>query len=118
MAEIGTPAGSSQFGAIDVYLFDKLLRGRIRPGMRIFDAGCGSGILALSAARLGFQRVTGFDNDPEAIRVSEDNARLNGLAGRVDFLTGDLVTGLAGRQAELVMANIQSDILLRFAAGL
>ena len=32
-----------QFGPIDIYLFDQLLRGRIVPGMRIFDAGCGSG---------------------------------------------------------------------------
>jgi tellurite methyltransferase len=32
-----------QFGSIDIYLFDQLLRGRIAPGMRILDAGCGSG---------------------------------------------------------------------------
>lgn len=81
---------------------------------RVIDAGCGSGILALSAAKLGFQRVAGFDNDPEAIRVSDQNATLNELTGRVDFYVGDLVTGLAGRQAELVMANIQSDVLMRF----
>jgi ribosomal protein L11 methyltransferase len=85
---------------------------------RVIDAGCGSGILGLSAAKLGFQTIAGFDNDPEAIRVSTENAELNGLAGRVDFYVGDLVTGLADRQAELVMANIQSDVLMRFAAGL
>ncbi len=81
---------------------------------RVIDAGCGSGILALSAAKLGFQTIAGFDNDPEAIRVSQENAVLNALAGRVNFYVGDLVTGLAGRQAELVMANIQSDVLMRF----
>jgi ribosomal protein L11 methyltransferase len=85
---------------------------------RVIDAGCGSGILALSAAKLGFQPITGFDNDAEAIRVSGENAELNGLARRVDFAVGDLVTGLAGRQAELVMANIQSDVLMRFANDL
>jgi len=36
----------------------------------VIDAGCGSGILALSAAKLGFQNVIGFDNDPEAVRSS------------------------------------------------
>jgi ribosomal protein L11 methyltransferase len=87
-------------------------------GGRVIDAGCGSGILSLSAAKLGFQQITGFDNDPEAIRVSEENAGLNGLGGRVDFFVGDLVTGLAGRQAELVMANIQADVLMRFSAEL
>lgn len=81
---------------------------------RVIDAGCGSGILALSAAKLGFQQVVGFDNDPEAVRVSGENAELNGLTGAVDFFTGDLVSGLAGRSAEVVLANIQADVLMRF----
>ncbi len=85
---------------------------------RVIDAGCGSGILALSAVKLGFTRVAAFDNDPVAVDVSRENAELNGLAGRVDFYVGDLVTGLAGRQAELVLANIQADVLVKFAAQL
>ena len=85
---------------------------------RVIDAGCGSGILALSAAKLGYTRVAAFDNDPLAVDVSRENAALNGLAGRVDFYVGDLVTGLAGRQAELVLANIQADVLMRFAQEL
>jgi ribosomal protein L11 methyltransferase len=86
--------------------------------LRVIDAGCGSGILALSAALLGFRDIVGFDNDPEAVRVSGQNAALNQLAGRMRFFAGDLVTGLAGRQAELVLANIQADVLQRFAAEL
>lgn len=83
---------------------------------RVIDAGCGSGILALSAAKLGFGRIAGFDNDAEAVRVSEENAAMNELGGAVDFFTGDLVSGLAGgRQAEVVLANIQADVLMRFA---
>ena len=85
---------------------------------RVIDAGCGSGILALSAAKLGFGKIAGFDNDPEAICVSEENAALNGLTGRVDFQVGDLVTGLAGRQGDLVLANIQADVLMKFAPEL
>lgn len=85
---------------------------------RVIDAGCGSGILALSAALLGFRDVAGFDNDPEAVRISEENAALNGLAGRVEFFVGDLVSGLAGRQADIVLANIQADVLMRFAREL
>ena len=87
-------------------------------GGRVIDAGCGSGILALSAALLGYRDVVGFDNDPEAVRVSEENAALNGLTGRVRFETADLETGLAGRQADLLLANIQADVLLRYAAVL
>jgi ribosomal protein L11 methyltransferase len=88
-------------------------RGRRRG--RVIDAGCGSGILALSAAKLGFQEVVGFDNDPEAVAVSQANARLNDLAGQVQFIVGDLVTGLNGRRADVVLANILADVLIRFA---
>jgi len=85
---------------------------------RVVDAGCGSGILALSAHKLGFSDVTGFDNDAEAVRVSEENAVLNGLAGQVRFFTGDLVTGLVGKQADILLANIQADVLMRFGCEL
>jgi ribosomal protein L11 methyltransferase len=88
------------------------------PGGRVVDAGCGSGILALSAALLGFRDVAGFDNDPEAVRVSEENAARNGLAGRVRFFTGDLVSGLADGCADVLLANIQADVLMRFAREL
>jgi len=84
----------------------------------VIDAGCGSGILALSAARLGFRDVSGFDNDAEAVRVSEENARLNGLEGTVPFVAADLIAGLQGRRADLVMANIQADVLMAFAREL
>ena len=89
-----------------------------RPEARVVDAGCGSGILTLSAALLGFKDVMGFDNDPEAVRVSEENAALNGMAGRVRFLAADLVTGLTGIEADIILANIQADVLMRFAQSL
>ncbi len=86
---------------------------------RVIDAGCGSGILALSAVRLGWTDVAGFDNDAEAVRVSEENAALNNLAGAVRFATADLVTGLPeGTQAEVVLANIQANVLMRFVPEL
>jgi ribosomal protein L11 methyltransferase len=85
---------------------------------RVIDAGCGSGILALSAVKLGYTQVEAFDNDPLAVEVSRQNAELNGLTGKVNFFVGDLVTGLAGRQADLVLANIQSDVLVKFAPEL
>jgi tellurite methyltransferase len=57
----------SEFGGIDIYLFDQLQRGRIAPGMRIFDAGCGWGRNAIHLLRQGYQ-VSGVDADPGAIR--------------------------------------------------
>jgi tellurite methyltransferase len=59
---------SDQFGAIDIYLFDQLLRGRITPGMRILDAGCGAGRNLVYLLREGFE-VFGVDEDPRAIQA-------------------------------------------------
>ena len=55
-----------QFGSIDIYLFDQLLRGRISPGMRIFDAGCGGGRNLVYFLREGYD-VAGVDPNPQAV---------------------------------------------------
>lgn len=55
-----------QFGQIDIYLFDQILRGRIAPGMRVFDAGCGSGRNLVYLLRAGYD-VWGADADPGAV---------------------------------------------------
>jgi tellurite methyltransferase len=57
-----------EFGQIDIYLFDQLLRGRIMPGMRIFDAGCGYGRNLVYLLREGYE-VFGVDQDPGAIEA-------------------------------------------------
>lgn len=60
------PDLQNEFGPIDIYLFDQLLRGRIHPNMRILDAGCGGGRNLVYLLREGYQ-VFGVDQDPEAI---------------------------------------------------
>src|ERR1017187_162733 len=67
------PDLQEQFGQIDIYLFDQLLRGRIRPGMRVLDTGCGSGRNLVYFLREGYE-VLGVDTDPNAIE------RTRGLA--------------------------------------
>ena len=64
------PTLFEQFGPIDIYLFDQLLRGRIEPGMRIFDAGCGEGrnlVYLLRSAQQERYEIFGADSDPQAI---------------------------------------------------
>jgi len=62
------PDLQSQFGNIDIYLFDQLLKGRITPGMRILDAGCGSGRNLAYLLQAGYD-VCGVDADAAAIEA-------------------------------------------------
>jgi ribosomal protein L11 methyltransferase len=87
-------------------------------GVRVVDAGCGSGILALSAAKLGFTDIAGFDNDPEAVRVSLENAAANGIPASVRFSTAALPEGIPPACADVLLANIQADVLIRHAREL
>ena len=88
--------------------------GRLRfPAARVIDAGCGSGILALSAALLGCKNIFAFDRDSEAVRVSQENLIANDLApGAVEFADAGIEEALKGRQTELLLANIQADVLV------
>jgi len=62
-----------QFGGIDIYLFDQLLRERLVPGMRVFDAGCGSGRNLVYLLRSGYE-VFGIDADPQSVRTVQQLA--------------------------------------------
>ena len=75
------------------------------------DAGCGSGILSLAAKALGFGKVRGFDSDSDAVRISEENAAANGLTGKVDFRCAELATALQPASADLLLANLQTNLL-------
>ena len=62
------------FGSIDIYLFDQLLKGRVPPGSKVLDAGCGSGRNLRYLLREGYE-VFGADADPEAIASVREIAR-------------------------------------------
>ena len=80
------------------------------------DLGCGSGILSLVAKSIGFQNVLGIDNDPDAVRISGDNALLNNLKESIAFQTKDLnQLTVKPDKFDFVMANIQADILINYA---
>ncbi|MGA2714794.1 MAG: methyltransferase domain-containing protein [Bryobacteraceae bacterium] len=68
------PTLQEQFGQIDIYLFDQLLKGRISPGMRILDAGCGSGRNLVYLLREGYD-VYGADADAQAVDSVRSLAR-------------------------------------------
>jgi len=75
----------------------------------VVDFGCGSGILALAALKLGAKRVVAIDIDPQALQATQENARRNGVEDRLDvYLPADQPT----LEADVVMANILSGPLL------
>ena len=65
----------------------------VRPGMRVLDLGCGSGILAIAAAKLGAARVLALDIDPNAVRAARENAAANGVEPAIDVREGTLERG-------------------------
>ncbi len=71
---IGPDRLRTLFGAIDVYVFDQLLRGNVAPGMRVFDAGCGGGRNLVYLMQAGFE-VSGIDRDPRAVEATRGLAR-------------------------------------------
>ncbi len=71
------PDLETEFGAIDIYLFDQLLRGRIAPGMRVLDAGCGGGRNLVYLLQRGFEV---FANDASPDAVAAVRALASGLA--------------------------------------
>ena len=82
----------------------------LKGGETLLDYGCGSGILAIVAARLGARNVTGVDIDPQAVLAANDNAAKNGVAAR--FFTPD---ASPDRTAEIVVANILANPLVVLA---
>lgn len=86
-----------------------------RPGASLIDLGCGSGILAIAAAKLGCAPVLALDNDPVAVRVARENCALNGVQNRVEAFEADLGAFQPGRTFDVVVANIVSGVLQEYA---
>jgi len=63
---------------------------RVRPGMSVLDLGCGSGILAIAAAKLGATRVLALDTDPQAVKATTENAAANGVSAVISAREGTL----------------------------
>ena len=86
------------------------LERRIRGGEGVLDYGCGSGILAIAAAKLGAARVDGVDVDTQALATARDNAR-----GNCVELQPTLPEGLRGGAYEIVVSNILAQPLILLA---
>ena len=84
----------------------------------VLDYGCGSGILAIAALKLGALRATGIDNDPQALLASRDNAERNGVAGDLDvYLPGEAPEALADVLVANILAGPLGELAPTFAAA-
>lgn len=115
------------------FLAEALDETLIPPGSAVLDMGTGSGVGALSAARLA-RRVVAVDINPAAVRCARINVLLNELEGRVEVCQGDLFGPVAGERFDVVLFNPpffpgeprddleralwSTDVAARFAAGL
>ena len=88
----------------------------VRPGCRVLDLGCGSGILGIAAAVLGARSVAAADVDEKAPSIVAANAALNGVEDRFTVLVGDVIgdsrlRSKLGGGYDLVLANIVADVI-------
>ena len=81
-------------------------------GKSLIDYGCGSGVLAIAAARLGADPVLAIDNDPQALEASRDNAQRNGVANAITLRLPDADPGMNG---DVLVANILAGPLAELA---
>ena len=75
----------------------------------VFDVGCGSGILAIAAAKLGAKKAVGVDLDPVAVESAKENVEYNKL-DNIEILYGNLVDVIEGK-ADIVVANIIAEVI-------
>lgn len=90
----------------------QILEEIIKPGCTVFDVGTGSGILSVTAAKLGAEKVCAVDLDPVAVKVAKENVEINKVGDVVKVSQGDLLSVLEG-QADVIIANIIADVIIR-----
>lgn len=88
-----------------------------RSGQSILDVGCGSGILSIAGVILGADNAVGVDIDEQSVKVSKENAFVNGLSDKTEFICGDLTDRITGKY-DIVCANIVADVIINLTAGI
>jgi ribosomal protein L11 methyltransferase len=119
--DAATAFGTGHHGTTSgcLVLLDRILK--YRSPRNIFDLGCGTGVLAIAAAAAVKRRVLATDIDAEAVRVTIDNARLNGMVPNIHGVAAAGLHHTAIRRAapyDLIFANILARPLVQLAHGI
>ncbi len=89
----------------------ELLESFLKPGQKLLDIGCGSGILSITAAKLGCVKVLGIDIDPTAVKVSHENIGINKVEEIVSVREA-VLDDLECEEFNVVVANIVADVII------
>jgi ribosomal protein L11 methyltransferase len=95
---------------------DIIMKDRSITDWKVLDVGCGTGILGITAAKMGAQDVVCVDNDPKATEIAAENAVINSVADRLHILKEDAIRIKEPRN--LIIANLTAKLLLKMHAHL
>jgi ribosomal protein L11 methyltransferase len=97
----------------------RALEQTVQPGMKVLDLGCGSGILAITAAKLGARQIDGFDIEAQSVKSTLENATRNGVQTHITATQGSVTEAIAAGPYDLAVVNILAKvIILLFGQGL
>ena len=89
-----------------------MLENYVAEGSKMLDIGCGSGILSIASVLLGAETAVGVDIDAQSVKTAKENAELNNLSGKTEYIVGDLADKISGKY-NVVCANIVADVVIR-----
>lgn len=93
----------------------KLLEKYVKERHTVFDVGCGSGILGITAAILGAKDIVCVDIDEVSCKVARENTKMNNVEEKVQVICGNLLDVVSAK-ADIIIANIIADIIISFSA--
>ena len=105
-AAFGT--GTHATTSLCLNVLDKEISG----GEKVLDIGCGSGILAIASVLLGAEKAFGVDIDAQSVKTAKENAVINNLDNKTEFVVGDLADKVDGKY-NIICANIVADVIIR-----
>ena len=89
-----------------------MTKGYVTDKSRVLDIGSGSGILSIGAILLGAEHADGVDIDAQSVKVAKENAEINGVTDKTNYIVGDLAEKISGKY-NIVCANIVADVIIR-----
>lgn len=89
-----------------------MLENYVAEGSKMLDIGCGSGILSIASVLLGAETAVGVDIDAQSVKTAKENAELNNVSGKTEYIVGDLADKISGKY-NVVCANIVADVVIR-----